>query len=229
MLHGVTVTGQNEIFTCNDQLQVYDEEGNFIRTIEHELLTGPRGICLNSGGRFYVTARNNILLFNPDGEYAKEISYEVNEDVFWSGISLDEQGNIIVCHNEIYVLSPEGRLLNKISAKAPLFDPFDCMYWEGKLFVSNWATNTVDVFGCNGTLLGKQGSGNAEFSRPTGLTIDKMGQLVVADDRRVFTTDGMFVARFGSLVLSNPYGLSVSNGGRIIVSDWDEDRELQIF
>ena len=55
-----------------------------------------------------------------------------------------------------------------------------------------------------------------------------MGQLVVADDRGVFTTDGMFVARFGSLVLSNPYGLSVSNGGRIIVSDWDED-QLQIF
>ena len=113
---GVTVTGQNEIFACdngNDQLQVYDEEGNVIRTIEHELLTGPRGICLDSGGRFYVTARNKILLFNPDGEYANEISYEVNEDVFWSGISLDEQGNIIVCHNEIHVLSPEGRLLQR--------------------------------------------------------------------------------------------------------------------
>ena len=87
--------------------------------------------------------------------------------------------------------------------------------------MSNWATNTVDVFG-------KQDTGNVEFSRPTGLAVDKMVQLVVADDRGVFTTDGMFVARFGSLVLSNPYGLSVSNGGRIIVSDWDED-QLQIF
>ena len=131
---GVAVNGQNEIFVCdngNDRLQVYDEEGNFIRTIERELLTGPRGICIDSAGRIYVTAKNKILLFNPDGEYAKEISYEVNEDVYWSGISLDEQGNIIVCHNGIHILSPEGKLLKTISTEA-FFDPFDCMYWEGK-------------------------------------------------------------------------------------------------
>ena len=187
---GVAVTGQNEIFVCdngNDRLQVYDEEGNFSRTIEHELLTGPRGICVDSAGWIYVTAQNKILLFNPDGEYAKEISYEVNKDVYWSGITLDEQGNIIVRYNGIHVLSPEGKLLKKISAEA-FFDPFDCMCWEGKIFVSNWATNTVDVFGCDGKLLheiGKRNSGNAEFSRPTGLAIDKTGHLVVADDSRV--------------------------------------------
>jgi len=232
---GVAVTGQNEIFVCdngNDRLQVYDEEGNFIRTIDHELLTGPRGICVDSAGWIYVTAQNKILMFNPDGEYAKEISYEVNKDVYWSGITVDEQGNIIVCYNGIHVLSPEGELLKKISSET-FFDPFDCMYWEGKIFVSNWATNTVDVFGCDGKLLqeiGKQNSGNAVFSRPTGLAIDKTGQLLVADDSgvQIFTTDGKFVVKFGIFVLSNPYGMSVSNSGRIIVSDGDED-QLQIF
>lgn len=99
--------------------------------------------------------------------------------------------------------------------------------------MSNWATNTVDVLGCDGKLLqeiGKQGSGNAEFSRPTGLAINKTGQLVVADDSgvQVFTADGMFVTKFGIFVLSNPYGVSVSNSGRVIVSDVDED-QLQFF
>ena len=232
---GVAVTGQDEIFVCdygNNRLQVYNEEGKFIRTIEHEQLTGPRGIRIDSAGWIYVTAQNKILLFNPDGEYTREISYEVDKDVYRSGITLDEQGNIIVCYNGIHILSPEGKLLTKMSAKA-FFDPFDCMYWEGKIFVSNWATNTVDVFDCDGKLLheiGKQGSGNAKFSRPTGLAIDKTGQLVVADDSRVqvFTTDGMPVTKFGIFVLSNPYGVSVSNSGRIIVSDWDED-QLQFF
>lgn len=232
---GVAVTGQSEIFVCdngNDRLQVYGEEGNFIRSIKHELLTGPRGICIDSTGWIYVTAQNKILLFNPDGEYAKEISCEVNKDVYWSGITLDEQGNIVVCYNGIHILSPEGKLLKEVSAEA-FFDPFDCMYWDGKIFVSNWATNTVDVFDCDGKLLqviGKQGSGKAEFSRPTGLAIDKTGKLVVADDSgvQVFTTDGMFITKFGIFVLSNPYGVSVSNNGRIIVSDWDED-QLKIF
>jgi len=232
---GVAVTGRNEIFVCdngNDRLQVFDEEGNFIRAIEHELLTGPRGICIDSAGWIYVTAQNKILLLNPEGEYAKEISYEVNKGVYWSGITLDEQGNIIVCYNGIHILSPEGKLLKEISAET-FFDPFDCMYWEGKIFVSNWATNTVDVLGCDGKLLqeiGKQGSGNAEFSRPTGLAINKTGQLVVADDSgvQVFTADGMFVTKFGIFVLSNPYGVSVSNSGHVIVSDGDED-QLQFF
>lgn len=135
-------------------------------------------------------------------------------------------------YNGIHILSPEGKLLKKISAEA-FFDPFDCLYWEGKIFVSNWATNAIDVFGGDGKLLqeiGKQGSGNTEFSRPTGLAIDKTGQLVVADDSgvQVFTLDGMFVTKFGIFVLSNPYGVSVSNSGRIVVSDEDED-QIQIF
>ena len=232
---GIAVTEQNEIIVCNNgnnRLEVFCEEGDFIKTIEHELLTGPRGICIDSTGCIYVTAQNKILKFDPNGEYVKEICDEVNnKGVNWSGISVDEQGNIIACYNGIHVLSPEGKLLKKISAAD--FDPFDCLYCEGKIFVSNWATNTIDVFGCDGEFLqeiGKQGSTHGGFSRPTGLAIDKTGHLIVADDNgvQVFTLDGLFITKFGGFVLSNPYGVSVSKSGRIIVSDENED-QLTIF
>lgn len=97
------MTDQNKITVCNngnDRLDVFGEEGDFIRTIEHERLIDPRGICIDSAGWIYVTAQNKILLFNPNGEYVKEISGEEKRDVYWSGISLDEQGNIIACYRQ---------------------------------------------------------------------------------------------------------------------------------
>ena len=93
------------------------------------------------------------------------------------------------------------------------------------------STDTIDVFDCEGKFLneiGKHGTGNGEFSWPAGLAIDKTGHLVVADvnGAQVFTLDGMFVTKFASDVLLNPYGVSVLKDGRVIVTDNDEDQFL---
>ncbi|KAL9955463.1 hypothetical protein ACROYT_G036791, partial [Oculina patagonica] len=72
---GVTVNDKNEIIVCDflyasARLQVFNENGDFIRTIEHELLTHkPKGICIDCAGRIYVTAKDKILLFDPNGDY----------------------------------------------------------------------------------------------------------------------------------------------------------------
>ena len=227
---GVAVNDKNEIIVCeygNNRLQVFNENGDFIRTIEHELLDRPKGICIDSAGRIYVTAGNKVLLFNPNGDYIKEISDEENQDAEWHGITLDEHGNVIVCNQEddnkaVHILSPEGKLLKKLSRDD--FDPFDCLYYERKIFVSNWATHTIDVFDCDGKFfneIGKRGTGNGEFSYPSGLAIDKTGHLVVADDNgvQVFTLDGMFVTKFASDVIEEPRGVSVLKDGRVIFTD----------
>ena len=236
---GVARNDKNEIIVCdfgNDQLQVFSENGDFIRTIKHELMIDPRGICIDSAGRFYVTAGNKILLFNPNGEYIKEICDEENQDALWSGISLDEHGNVIVCNREddneaVHILSPEGKLLKKLTRDD--FNPFDCLYYERKIFVSNLATDTIDVFDCEGKFLneiGKRGTRNGEFIEPVGPAIDKTGHLVVADDNgaQVFTLDGMFVTKFARDVLKDPRGVSVLKDGRVIVTDFKK-HQLLIF
>ena len=133
---GVAVNDKNEIIVCDNwknRLQIFNENGRFIRTIEHKLLTFPRGICIDSAGRIYVTARNKILLFNPSGDYIKEISDE--ENALWYGITSDEQGNVIVCNGKddeaVHILSPEGKLLKKLSRDD--FNPIDCLYYERKV------------------------------------------------------------------------------------------------
>ncbi|XP_078346405.1 E3 ubiquitin-protein ligase TRIM71-like [Oculina patagonica] len=236
-LWGVAVNDKNEIIVCdflNNRLQVFNENGDFIRTIENELLTYPRGIYIDSAGRIYVTVEKKILLFNPNGDYIKEIGDEENQDVDWNGISLDEQGNVIVCnakydHKAVHILSPEGKLLKKLTRDN--FNPFDCLCYERKIFVSNRATNTIDVFDCEGKFLkeiGTQGTGNGEFSRVAGLTIDKTGHLVATDENgaQVFILDGMFVNKIGGDVLKRARGVSVLKDGRIIVTDFYQDQFL---
>ena len=228
--YGIAINDKNEILVCdflNNRLQVFNENGHFIRTIEHEQLTFPRGICIDSVGRIHVATENKILLFNPNGDYVKQIGDE-EKDVDWYGISLAEpQGNVIVCNKKygyraVHILSPEGELLKKLTRDD--FDPFDCLYYERKIFVSNWATHKIDVFDCEGKFLkeiGKQGTGNGEFIYPAGLAIDKTGQLVVTDKNgvQVFTLDGKFVTKFGGDVLSEAFGVSVLKNGCIIVTD----------
>ncbi|KAL9955462.1 hypothetical protein ACROYT_G036790, partial [Oculina patagonica] len=164
-----------------------------------------------------------------------EIAYEENQGELWyRGISFDEHGNIIVCNGKddfkaVHILSLEGKLLKKLTRND--FDPIDCLYHERKIFVSNFATKTIDVFDCEGKFLkeiGTQGTGNGEFSRVAGLAIDKTGHLVVADIKRVqvFTLDGMFVTKIGSDVLGYPQGVSVLKDGRIIVTDFYQDQFL---
>ena len=236
---GVAVNDKNEIIVCdncNDRLQVFNENGYFIRTIEHELLTGPRGICIDSAGRIYVAVMDKILLFNPNGEYINEISDEENQDALWDGISIDEYGNVIACNQgstkkAVHILSPEGKLLNKLTRDD--FDPRDCLYYDRKIFVSNSYIDTIDIFDCEGKLLkeiGEQDTENGEFLYPSGLAIDKTGHLVVADRNGVqlLTLDGMFVTKFASGVLVDPLCVSVLKDGRIIVNDIGKS-QLLIF
>ena len=238
----LVLNDENEIIVCeywNHRIQVFDGNGNLVRTIEHELLSEPTGVCTDSADRIYVAAKNKILLFNSNGEYVKEIFDKENQDVHLNRISLDEQGNIIVTNRDddttcvckaVHILSPEGKFLKKISRDN--FSPFDCLYYDGKIFVSNWATQTINVFDCEGNLLdeiGTQGNcGNREFTMPTGLAVDKSGHLFVADLDRVqeFTLDGMFVSEFGGDVLPGPRGVSVLGDGRVIVTDCEKDQVL---
>ncbi|XP_078353860.1 E3 ubiquitin-protein ligase TRIM71-like [Oculina patagonica] len=232
---GVTVNDKNEIIVFdygNDRLQEFNDNGDFIRTIEHELLTDQRGICIDSAGRIYVSTYNKILLFNPNGDFIKEIGEEENQNTSLHGLSLDEKVNVIVCSREaVHILSAEGYVQKKLTRNH--FDPSDCLYYESKIFVSNQATHTIDVFDCEGKFLkeiGRPGVGNGEFSYPSGLAIDKTGHLVVTDNNgvQVFTLDGMFVTMFESDVFSDPRGVSVLRDGRIVVTDF-EKHQLLIF
>ncbi|KAL9982243.1 hypothetical protein ACROYT_G004268 [Oculina patagonica] len=83
----------------------------------------------------------------------------------------------------------------------------------------------------------RQGSGDGEFQNPTGLALDKAGNLLICDDYnhrvQVFSEDGAFITKFGSYgqelgQLGLPSGVAVLNDGRIVVAEFRNNR-VQFF
>ena len=85
---------------------------------------------------------------------------------------------------------------------------------------------------------GKKGHGDGELDTPRGLSVDKAGHLMVCDVGnhrvQVFELSGKFVTKFGTKGSGigefddGPDSIAVLSDGRIVASDWGNDR-IQIF
>ena len=118
--------------------------------------------------------------------------------------------------------------------------PFDCVFYEDKIFVSDFDAHVIKVFDSTGTFLyefGGYGTEDGKFIRPTGLAVDKTGHLLVCSTGnhrvQVLTLDGKFVSTFGSHgnkmgQLGRPTNLCVLRSGHIVVCELDNNR-LQVF
>ena len=63
-------------------------------------------------------------------------------------------------------------------------DPTSIIIDNNLLYVSEWCNNRISIFDTNGCFIhcfGKRGSGEGEFSRPCGITVDSLGNLYVSD------------------------------------------------
>lgn len=229
----------------NKKVQVLREREMSSRSFGHDVLSTPCGICTDTSRRIYVPDRtyNSIFLFSSKGKFIEEIKVEeeLNQP---RGISLDPEGNIIICNSGkscVQLISLEGDVLLTYDGRAcGLQLPFDCIHYENKVYVSDFTGHCIKVFNNTGEFLfefGEQGSENGQFNSPTGLEIDKAGNLLVCDDYnhrvQVFTEDGRFLTKFGCYgdelgQLNKPTGLAVLRNGDIVVAEFGNNR-LQYF
>lgn len=245
---GVAVNTSDDIYVTdlnNKKVQVWRDHEPFSRTFGRGVVYSPCGICTDSSGRIYVADRdlNKILLFNSQHKLCKKIGDEggLKEP---RGVSLDPEGNIIICNSGkscVQLLSSEGDLLLTYDGRAcGLQLPFDCTCHENNVYVSDFKGHSIKVFNDVGEFLfqfGEEGSGNGQFKSPTGLAVDKAGNLLVCDDYnhrvQVFTKDGRFLSKFGCYgdemgQLNKPTGLAVCRNGDIVVAEFGNNR-LQYF
>ena len=244
---GVTVNKSNHDIIVsdmgNDRIVVFNENGVFCKAFKHFHVKGPNGVFTDKEGQIFVCSRrsNKISLFRSSGKYIQSV-YGGELLKKPRGISLNAQGNLIVCDAEnecIRFISPGGNILKTVK-EGGLRMPFDCVFYEDKIFVSDLDAHVIKVFDSTGTFLyefGGYGNGDGKFIHPTGLAMDKTGHLLVCSTGnhrvQVLTLEGKFVSKFGSHgnkmgQLGRPTNLCVLRTGHIVVCELDNNR-LQVF
>ena len=219
----------------NQRVQMFSFDGNFLREVA--LQAGTCSVAFTESGDLLSHGNNDgnkLTLYTEGGQIIRYISDEHLKIPWYMSVGSD--GRIITCDwddKAIKVLSPDGKnLLQSFRAPGCDAEPFCVVYQQDKIFVSYTVANRVMVFNNAGEYLydiGSKGSGDGQFSGPTGLAIDKFNRLIVCDrdnDRlQLFTLDGKYVAKVaGSFFDHNSYlvGCAVSNTGHLFVTDYKQ-------
>ena len=222
----------------NKRVQMFDFDGNFLREIVPEGRTS--SVAFTESGDLLSNVQSDdnkitLYLYTEGGQFIRYISDE-HVKVPWY-ISVVSDGRIITCDwddKTIKVLSPDGKnLLQSFSAPGCDEEPLCVVYQQDKFFVSNPKANRVMVFKNAGEYLydiGSKGSGDGQFSCPTGLAIDRFNRLIVCDRDnnrlQLLTLDGKYVAKVaGSFFDHNTHlaDCAVSDTGHCFVTDTNKD------
>ena len=181
------------------------------------------GVALNSKGHFFVLSRGNttgpayaaaatqLLEFNPDGTYIREIGHNLYAWSFAHAVKVDKQDNIWVTDkgsDMVIKFNPEGRVVMVFGRKqeasdedtaplkhvSPPLPPVDGQFrqvtdvaWDaaGNTYISDGYINSriakVDKDGNWIKSWGEPGSGPGQFLQPHSIATDSQGNVYVAD------------------------------------------------
>ena len=179
----ITVNDESRILAVadryNKRIQMFDFDGNFLREIA--LKGNPFSLAFTESGDFLFRvsldlSNSRIALFTENGQFIRCIGDEDVKDPLY--VSVISDGRIItsdISDKRIKVLTTDGK--NSLrSFKAPDCDetPVCVVYHQEKFFASFSSACRVMVFNEAGEYLhdiGSEGSGDGQFSNPTGLAI----------------------------------------------------------
>src|SRR5580698_5428485 len=181
------------------------------------------GVALNSKGHIFVLSRGNtvgpayaaaatqLLEFNPDGSYVREIGHNLYAWSYAHAVKVDKQDNIWVADkgsDMVIRFSPEGRVAMVFGRKQeasdegtgplkhprPPLPPIDGQFrqvtdmaWDaaGNTYISDGYINSriakIDKDGNWIKSWGEPGTGSGQFNTPHSIATDDMGNVYVAD------------------------------------------------
>ena len=228
-------TGNIAVVDVN-RVQLFDTERKYLRTIGDkksgdDVIDRPSSAAFSAYGDVIVIhrkfgRRNRMSIFTEHGNLVTHITEHLINP--WT-VSVGTDGNLIVCDggdNTVKVLSRDGKYL--IQTVCDLYcneAPRHAICYQDMVFVSYGSENCVKVFSKDGQLLykiGCTGTDDGQLIDPTGLTIDRFGNLVVCDcgNKRiqVFSLEGKFWNSVNE-GMEVPKSVSVTLNGDLLVLD----------
>ena len=195
--------GENSCFGSNlDPILKFDANGNLVRSFGAGLFLFPHGIYVDRQGNVWVTdgqgreaKGHQIIKFSPTGQVLMTLGmngvpgnnpYNFNMP---SAVFVAPNSDIFVAdghggtsNNRIIKFDKNGKFLKTWGIKGTGLGEFDiphalAMDSQGRLFVGNRNNNRIDIFTQDGAFIASW----PQFSRPSGIYIDKNDTIYVAD------------------------------------------------
>ncbi|XP_078575607.1 tripartite motif-containing protein 2-like [Branchiostoma floridae x Branchiostoma japonicum] len=219
----------------NGRVQIFDAKtGQSLRSfpVDGE---SPWGIDMDSGGQFIVsfdynlfsTGNQAIRVYSREGKLTKTLKPDCLRDPF--GVAVLQDGRMVVAdrtEHSCLLLQPDGSLIRDIG-KGHLQDPWFIAVDESRdlLFVTDYSAHKVFVFDLEGKLkfsFGKPGQDEGELCKPTGITVDPAGNIVVVNcgngRLQVFGPDGTYLRTVATVEGRNPRGIALTPDNHIAVA-----------
>lgn len=250
--------GRIYIVDMTARIQVFDEEGNFIRSWSSpdHAVGRPSGLSIDGKGRLLVSDTHyyQVLIYSPEGELLEKLGGTKGEQPGEFGLvtdaAEDSQGNLYVAEygefDRIQKFSPEREFLLQWGGHGEELGQFvrPQKLWideQDRIWVTDACNHRIQVFDTEGKLLfhwGQQGSGPGDLSYPYDISLDADGNVLVTEwgNHRIqkFTQDGKSLGCFGTYgrkkpgEFFHPWGAVIDRQGRINVIDSQNHRVQRV-
>jgi DNA-binding beta-propeller fold protein YncE len=178
----------------DDSILHFDATGKLIKSFGSGMFLFPHGIAVDKDGNVWITDGQSangkgftVVKFSADGKVLMTVDYAFNQP---NDVAIAPNGDIFVAEGhtpmmgsaQILKFSKEGKLITKWGKhgagpgefEVPHAIAFDS---RGRLFVGDRANNRIQIFDQDGKFLDQW----KQFSRPSGVYIDKNDILYVTD------------------------------------------------
>jgi sugar lactone lactonase YvrE len=216
-------------------------------------LIAPNGVAADSKGRVYVADSKVRAIFIVDTETGSYDMIKNGTDAkfqWLTGLMIDDTDRLFASDpgmKRVMVFDPQHKLESTITQH--LVDPGGIAIDEENrlLYITDAEQDLVQVYDADPPYkyirsLGKPDTKHTstvpgEFAKPTGIAVDKDGNVFVSDTWNnrieVFDADGTFVRTFGKPgdgpgYFSRPKGISIDGDGHLWICDQVQDR-VQVF
>ncbi|XP_013405836.1 E3 ubiquitin-protein ligase TRIM71-like [Lingula anatina] len=191
---GVTVLSDDRlVVTCDDGCRMYSSSGKHVKTFGQGDISNPHGVTVNNNGHILVCDVDNRCICVYDAvqyNLINKISVPMCEDPLYIAV-LPCRDTIVVSDSDghcVYGVTPQGDVVFQYgtpgeggSGDGYLDYPWGvCTDSVGHIFIADQSNNRVVVLSSDGQLL-RYVVGQQQVSRPTGVTTDNKGQLVVGE------------------------------------------------
>jgi hypothetical protein len=178
----------------DDPVLHFDASGKLIKSFGSGMFLFPHGIAVDKDDNVWITDGQSangkgftVVKFSPDGKVLMTLDYSFNQP---NDVAIAPNGDIFVAEGhtplmgsaQILKFNKDGKFLMKWGKhgsgpgefEVPLALAFDS---RGRLFVGDRANNRIQIFDQDGKFLDQW----KQFSRPSGMYIDKNDILYVTD------------------------------------------------